>query len=99
ELRLRRGESVAYFTETVANEKKADHFFHWTQHVTLGTPFLGHETSRIAIPATRGRTHVTGYGEIDLLRAGRNFHWPFAPARSGGNIDLTRPFSREGLGF
>jgi hypothetical protein len=99
ELRLRRGESVAYFKETVANEKKADHFFHWTQHVTLGPPFLGRGTSRIAIPATRGRTHATGYGDLDLLTAGRNFHWPFAPARTGGSIDLTRPLSHEGLGF
>ena len=41
EIRLRRGESVAYFTETVINEKKADHFFHWTQHVTLSPALSG----------------------------------------------------------
>jgi hypothetical protein len=99
ELRLRPGESVAYFEETVVNEKKADHFFHWTQHVTLGPPFLGNGTSRIAIPATRGKTHPGGYGENDLLATGRNFHWPFAPARTGGSIDLTVPFARQGLGF
>ena len=83
EIRLRRGESVAYFAETVVNEKKADHFFHWTQHVTLSPPFLGHDTSRIAISATRGRTHAGGYGGNELLASGRNFHWPFAPARIG----------------
>jgi hypothetical protein len=99
EIRLRRGESVAYIAETVFNEKKADHFFHWTQHVTLSPPFLGHETSRIAIPATRGRTHAGGYGGKELLASGRNFHWPFAPAESGGSIDLTRPFARQGRGF
>ena len=90
---------MAYFTETVVNEKKADHFFHWTQHVTLSPPFLGYDTSRIAISATRGRTHPAGYGGNDLLAAGRNFHWPFAPSQSGGSIDLTRPFARQGLGF
>jgi hypothetical protein len=99
EIRLRRGESVAYFAETVLNENKADHFFHWTQHVTLSPPFLGYDTSRIAISATRGRTHPAGYGGNDLLAAGRNFHWPFAPSQSGGSIDLTRPFARQGLGF
>ena len=99
ELRLRRGESVVYFAETVVNEKKADHFFHWTQHVTLGPPFLGNETSRIAIPATRGKTHPGGYGGNELLASGRNFHWPFAPARTGGSIDLTVPFAQQGLGF
>ena len=99
EIRLRRGESVAYFTETVRNERKADHFFHWTQHVTLSPPFLGHDTSRIAISATRGITHPGGYGGNELLASGRNFYWPFAPARSGGSIDLTRPFASQGLGF
>ncbi len=99
ELRLRNGEAVAYFQETVTNENKADHFFHWTQHVTLGPPFLGNDTSRIAIPATRGRTHAGGYGGNELLASGRNFHWPFAPAQDKGSIDLTRPFAREGRGF
>lgn len=99
ELRLKLGETVAYFSETVINDNKADHFFHWTQHVTLSPPFLGHQTSRIAISATRGRTHPGGYGGNELLASGRNFHWPFAPAQTRGSIDLTRPFARPGLGF
>ena len=99
EIRLRNGESVAYFTETLVNERKADHFFHWTQHVTLAPPFLGHETSRISISATRGRTSAGAYGDVDLLAPSRNFHWPFAPARTGGSIDLTHPLSHQGLGM
>ncbi len=99
EIRLRQGESVAYLTETVLNEKKADHFFHWTQHVTLGPPFLGHDTSSIAISATRGRTGAGGYGGNELLASGRDFRWPLAPGKSGENIDLTRPFAQQGLGF
>ncbi len=99
EIRLRRGESVAYFAETVVNERKADHFFHWTQHVTLGPAFLGSETSRVAISATRGRTSPGGYGGNELLASGQNFHWPFAPASAGKSVDLTRPFTRQGLGF
>jgi hypothetical protein len=99
EIRLRRGEPVAYFTETVINEGKADHFFHWTQHVTLGPPFLGHETTRIAMSATRGKTLPAGYGGKELLASGQTFHWPSAPARTGKSVDLTRPLSRRGLGF
>jgi hypothetical protein len=98
-LRLRAGESVVYFSETVVNDKKADHLFHWQQHVTLGPPFLGNETSHISMPATRGRTFPGGYGGNELLASGRNFHWPFAPAKSGGSIDLSLPFARAGLGF
>jgi hypothetical protein len=99
EIRLRRGESVAYISETVFNERKLDHFFHWTQHVTFSPPFLGYDISSVALSGTRGRTHPPGYGDHDLLTPGRNFHWPFAPSHTGGNVDLTRPFSHDGLGF
>jgi hypothetical protein len=99
EIRLRRGEAVAYLIETVLNEQKADHFFHWTQHVTLSPPFLGHDTSSIAISATRGRTGAGGYGGNELLASGRDFRWPIAPGTSGDKIDLTRPFAQDGLGF
>ena len=63
EIELRKGESVAYFTETVPNEKKADHFFHWTQHITLGLPFLSPDDAQVSIPGTRGITYPHGYDE------------------------------------
>ncbi|MEJ2009014.1 MAG: hypothetical protein P8Z30_12810, partial [Acidobacteriota bacterium] len=47
---LQRGAPVAYFTETVVNERKKDHFFHWTQHVTLGPPFLCARDTVVALP-------------------------------------------------
>jgi len=97
-IQLRRGESVAYFTETVTNQKKADHFFHWTQHVTLGPPFLTSDTTRISISATKGKTGAGAYGDADLLAPSRNFHWPFAPSRTGGSVDLSRALSTPGLG-
>ena len=99
EIRLRRGESVAYFAETVVNERKADHFFHWTQHVTLAPPFLGRETSRVTIPATKGRTYPLGYDGKPLLPPSRDFRWPFAPTLTGGKVDLTRTFVHAGRGF
>src|SRR5271157_3671240 len=34
EIQMRVGESVVYLKETVTNERKLDHFFHWTQHAT-----------------------------------------------------------------
>ena len=100
EMCLRRGESVVYFTETVFNERKADHFFHWTQHVTLGPPFLSHRDSRVLIPATKGITFPHGYDEGKaLLASGQEFRWPMAPLRKGRTVDLTRPLLRRGLGF
>ena len=98
EIRMRRGETIAYITETVVNEKKADHPFHWTQHVTLGPPFLDEASVRISLPGTRGKTGAGAYGELDFLAPSRNFHWPFAPGLSGSSIDLSRPLSQPGCG-
>ena len=100
EIRFRQGESVVYFQETVQNDRKADHFFHWTQHVTLGPPFLSNRSSFVALPGTKGITFPHGYDEgRALLRSAKVFHWPKAPGRLGEAVDLTRPFARRGWGF
>jgi hypothetical protein len=99
EIRLLPGESVVYFKETVTNEGKADHLFHWTQHVTLGPPFLNQAESRVAISATRGRTLAHSYDHHDLVKASMDFRWPRAPGIAEKEIDLTRPFTQPGTGF
>ena len=98
ELRLRRGESVAYFTETVVNERKADHFFHWTQHVTLAPPFLDHETSRISISATRGRTIAGAYGERSARLLHATFIGPLPRRGTAGALILPSPCRNRGWG-
>jgi hypothetical protein len=91
---------VVYFRETVTNLAKADHFFHWTQHVTLGPPFLAPNEVTVSAPGTRGMTFPHGYDEGKaLLQSGQAFTWPHAPASSGGVVSLSRPLSREGLGL
>jgi hypothetical protein len=100
EIELRKDEPVVYFTETVRNERKSDHFFHWTQHVTLGPQFLSSEDSLVALPGARAITYPHGYDEgRALLTSNEEFEWPNAPLLKGGKIDLTRPFLRKGLGF
>jgi hypothetical protein len=100
EIELRKDEPVVYFKEVVRNEKKADHFFHWTQHITLGLPFLSPEDAEIAIPGTKGLTYPHGYDEGKaLLASNKEFRWPNAPLAKSGTVDLTRPFLRQGLGF
>lgn len=99
EIALHPGESVAYFKETVTNLGRADHFFHWVQHVTLGPPFLDSRNSRAFISGGRGRTFPHGYEGKALLEAGRNFRWPLAGKDGGGTVDLSRPFCKQGLGF
>jgi hypothetical protein len=100
EITLRPGEPVVYFRETVANMAKADHFFHWTQHVTLGPPFLAPEEVIVSIPGTKGMTFPHGYDEGKAaLQDGKVFEWPDAPRRPEGIADLTRPLSQPGLGY
>lgn len=100
EIELRRNESVVYFKEVVRNERRADHFFHWAQHVTLGLPFLSPDDAHVSIPGTKALTYPHGYDEgRALLSSNEIFRWPSAPLRAGGKIDLTRPFLRRGLGF
>ena len=99
-IELRKYESVVYFEEVVHNERKSDHFFHWTQHVTLGPQFLSSDDATISLPGTRAITDPHGYDEgRALLASHEEFQWPHAPLLTGEKIDLTRPFLKKGLGF
>lgn len=99
-LRLYPNESIIYFEEIIANERKADHFFNWTQHVTLGPALLNGPYSSIAISASKGLTSPDGYDEGKArLASGKTFRWPNAPLSTCGTADLTRPFSSPGLGY
>jgi hypothetical protein len=97
---LKGSQPIIYFTETVHNLRKADHFFHWTQHVTLGPQFLQEGQSSVALPGERAITFPHGYDEGKaLLASNSEFLWPKAPLAEGGTVDLTSPFLRKGLGF
>jgi hypothetical protein len=99
DLRLRRGETVVYVDEHLINERAQDHFFHWTQHVTLGPPLLHAKESVIALAGTRAVTWPHGYEGASLVRDNQEFTWPEAPAIEGGTVNLAHPFAREGKGF
>ncbi len=61
-------------TETVENVSILDRPVAWTQHVTLGPPFLEKGTTQFRAPGTKGRT----------LSNGKDFDWP----RGSRNEDL-----------
>jgi len=96
---LRAREPVVYLEETVTNERKLDHFFHWTQHATFGAPFVAPEECRAFMSATRGITSPDAYGEQALLAPGREFEWPMAPVNAGGDADLSHCLIRKGYGI
>jgi hypothetical protein len=73
ELRLRRDESVVYVEESLTKERAQDHFFHWTEHVTLGSPLLHPEESAIALSGSRAVTWPHGYEGASLVRDNQTF--------------------------
>ena len=95
---LRAGEPVVYLEETVTNERKLDHFFHWTQHATFGPPFVAPQECRAFMSATKGITSPDAYGEQALLEPAKEFEWPSAPAHGGGPADLSHCLIRKGYG-
>ena len=98
EIGMRAGEPVVYLNETVSSQRKLDHFFHWTQHVTLGPPFVSPEDTRVFMSATTGITSFEAYGPQALLAFGKEFQWPLAPSSGGGEADLSRCLIRRGFG-
>ena len=62
----------------------------WTQHVTLGPPFLKNGVTEFRASATRSKVFEGTFGPADYLVAGATFDWPHAPRHHGGTVDLQR---------
>lgn len=76
-IRLAPGDSNVFISETVENLSALDRPIAWTQHVTLGPPFLEKGKTAFRTPATRSRTI-----------AGVDFDWPHMPRPGGTTEDL-----------
>ena len=74
--------------ESVENLTACDRPIGWTQHVTLGPPFLEKGVTQFRAPATRSKVWESDFGAHDTLRAAAEFDWPQAPRRDGGSEDL-----------
>ena len=75
--------------EKVENLAWFDRPVGWTEHVTLGAPFLDEKTEFRA-SMTRSLAYEGGFGAEDYLQAGAEFTWPIAPGRNGEPVDLRR---------
>ena len=74
--------------ETVHNLSAFDRPIAWTEHVTLGTPFLEQGITQFRASATRSKVFESKFGSADYLIAGTEFEWPQAPQSGGGRADL-----------
>ncbi len=80
---------VAQFSETVENLRATDRPVGWTQHVTLGPPFLENGVTQFRAPGTRSKVYEEEFaGEKGLQKAGAEFVWPQAPLKDGRSDDL-----------
>jgi hypothetical protein len=60
----------------------------WTQHVTLGPPFLECGVTRFEMSATKSKVFKGEFGSADYLEPGAEFEWPIAPRHGAGAVDL-----------
>jgi hypothetical protein len=78
-VRLVPGSGVIRFAEKVENLAATDRPIGWTQHVTLGPPFLQKGSTVFRATATRSKVHD---------ETGAEFDWPMAPGTGGRAVDM-----------
>ena len=76
--------------ESVENLSGVDRPIGWTQHVTLGPPFLEKGVTEFRASATRSKVFERPFGSADYLEPAAEFTWPVAPRPGGGTADLRR---------
>jgi hypothetical protein len=74
--------------ESVHNLSATDRPVGWTEHVTLGPPFLEHGVTRFGASATRSKVLESVFGSADYLVPAADFTWPHAPGQDGQPVDL-----------
>src|SRR3954452_23249673 len=62
--------------ERVTNRSATDRPIAWTQHVTLGPPFLEKGVTQFRASATRSKSFETQFGADDYLPPALEFDWP-----------------------
>jgi hypothetical protein len=76
------------FLEKIESLASFDRPIGWTQHVTLGPPFLARGTTEFRASATHSKVFEGDFGTAAYLQAGSEFEWPNGPGKNGGSCDL-----------
>jgi len=75
--------------EEVENLSALDRPIAWTQHVTLGAPFVEPGVTMFETSASRSKVIETDFtGGKGYMKTGVEFDWPNVPALSGGTVDM-----------
>ncbi len=77
------------FTETVENLSICDRPVAWTEHVTLGPPFIAAGATEFRVSATRSKTAGPAFtGGKGYMQPDAEFEWPQVPGQDGGLVDM-----------
>jgi hypothetical protein len=74
--------------ESVVNLSPVDRPIAWTQHVSLGPPFLEAGVTQLTIHPERSRVFESGGFDSGGLVRGADFDWPYAPQHESDVSDL-----------
>lgn len=81
---------VLHFKETVRNEGATDRPIGWTQHVTLGGPFLQPGKTRFLVSCDRSKVMDASFNQgLGVQLPDAEFNWPSCPLRNGSVEDLS----------
>jgi hypothetical protein len=80
---------VIKFSEEIENLALSDRPIGWTQHVTVGPPFLERGRTQFRASATRSKVIASNFNEAKGMQAsGAEFEWPLCPQKDGTVSDL-----------
>ena len=75
--------------ESVENLNAWDAPIAWTQHVSLGAPFIEPGVTQFRASATRAKAYETDFAQgKGYMEIGAEFEWPHAPRGGGQTIDM-----------
>ena len=90
ERKLRLRGTVVEIVETLENLAATDRPVAWTEHVTLGPPFLEKGATVFRATATRSKVFESEFTDgKGFLKPAAEFEWPLAPRTDGGVEDLS----------
>ncbi len=96
---LASGGNVVLFEESVENLSALDRPIAWTEHVTLGAPFLERGQTQFRASATRSKVIGADFNDgKGRQQPDAEFDWPLCPAKDGAVLDLSTYSSEEASG-
>ncbi len=88
-IRLAPGGGVVRISESVHNLRGIDRPIGWTQHATLGPPFLEKGVTQFRASGARSKVAEAEFSEeYGRYKTGAEFDWPNVPLKDGGTDSL-----------